>query len=224
MNINDYQPAEFTPNWLQDIFEKQQNLLDKYKDIEKMPDVPVSIHTAEGQKWIKDFLWRVTEELGESYEAYVQGMDLVAEYNASNTISSDEFVKRQDRYNTHMIEELIDALHFLVELIIISGKDWKWARDLLNDNSEKYQYGYVSGAGAYWEVTYWLGMVGNTLKNKPWKKTQMQTDDKKFYRNLGFSFVALFNCLAELGADETEVFSFYDRKNQVNKFRQRSAY
>lgn len=225
MNINNFKAAEFTPTWLEDIFDKQENLLGKYKDIEKMPALPVSIHTHEGQKWIKDFLWRVTEELGESYEAQLQLNDLVAEYNSSNTISSDEFVTKQDQYETHQIEELIDALHFIVELIIIVGKDWEWARDLLNENDEKRVIGLSNHISEeYWEVSYWLGMVGNTLKNKPWKQTQMQTDDKKFYQNLGYAFVALFNCLAELGYDEAEVFSFYDRKNQVNAFRQRSKY
>lgn len=225
MNINNFEAAEFTPKWLDHIFEKQQKLLDKYKDIEKMPALPVSVHTHEGQKWIKDFLWRVTEELGESYEAALQLQDLRLEYKASVKFSIEKYSKLSEQYETHQIEELIDALHFIVELVIIVGKDAQWARDLLNDNNEKRILGLSDDISKdYWEVAYWLGMVGNTLKNKPWKQTEMQTDDKKFYRNLGYAFVALFNCLAELGYDEPEVFSFYDRKNQVNEFRQRSKY
>lgn len=225
MNINNFKAAEFTPTWLKDIFDKQQKLLDKYKDIEKMPALPVSIHTHEGQKWIKDFLWRVTEELGESYEAQLQIQVQDQAYDADVFMDIDQHQKLVAQYEVHQIEELIDALHFIVELIIIVGKDWQWARDLLNDNDEKRVLGLSKDISQdYWEVAYWLGMVGNTLKNKPWKQTQMQTDDKKFYRNLGYAFVSLFNCLAELGYDEREVFSFYDRKNQVNTFRQRSKY
>lgn len=203
MNINDFKAPEFTPNWLEDIFARQTALIDKYQEIEKMPEWPMSIHTRDGQKWIKDFLWRTSEELAESYEAYI----------GSNEV--------------HQIEELIDALHFITELVLLVGKDWKWARECLDhDDSILEIPGFVedSVTASYWQVNYYLGMVGNTLKNKPWKQTEMPTDDQKFYLNLGRAYKALFYCLAKVGADEPKVYEYYTKKHQVNQFRQRSNY
>lgn len=217
MNIHDFQAAEFTPNWLDHIFEKQNALIVKYAEIEKMPSVPMSIHTREGQKWIKDFLWRVTEEMAESFEAFIM---LGAE--TSNPETADH--SKMEAHITHNIEELIDALHFLVELIIIAGKDAAWCRELLDNKNDGIEMNIEYPAQAYWAVTYYLGMVGNTLKNKPWKQTEMPTDEEKFYKNLGLAFKALFICFETMDADEAQVFSFYDRKNQVNQFRQRSNY
>lgn len=199
MNINDFKSEEFHPGWLEDIFNKQTALIEKYAEIEKMPEWPMSIHTHEGQRWIKDFLWRTSEELCESFEAYAM---------ESNEV--------------HTIEELIDGLHFFVELILLVGKDWQWAREQL-DTATPILFD-EDKSGNYWHVMYYLGMVGNTLKNKPWKQTEMPTDEEKFYSNLGKAFKALFICMAEMGADEKVVFDYYVRKNQVNQFRQRSAY
>lgn len=203
MNINDFQAPEFTPNWLEDIFTRQTQLINKYQEIEQMPEWPMSIHTRGGQKWIKDFLWRTSEELAESYEAYI----------GSNEV--------------HQIEELIDALHFITELVLLVGKDWKWAREALDqDNSNLEVPGFVEDTvtTSYWQVNYYLGMVGNTLKNKPWKQTEMPTDEEKFYRNLGLAYKALFYCLAKSGAEEEKVYEYYTKKHQVNQFRQRSNY
>lgn len=212
MNIHDFEAPEFNENWLEDIFEKQNALIVKYADIEQMPPVPMSIHTREGQKWIKDFLWRVTEEMAESFEAFVM---------LGKEVDNQE---KMEAHITHNIEELVDALHFIVELIIIVGKDAKWAREILDAEDLGIELASEYPAQSYWAVTYYLGMVGNCLKNKPWKQTEMPTDGDKFYDNLGKAFKALFNCFATMDADERMVFSFYTRKNQVNQFRQRSNY
>ena len=213
MNINDYKAPAFHKDWLKDIFDKQQKLIDKYKDIEKMPDLPVNINTREGQKWIKDFLWRTSEEVAESYEAYEK-------------IASNGFKPRSNKitkqHKVHQIEELIDALHFIVELLIITDKDWKWARGYLDDLEELDSP--INDEEAYLQIFYKLGLVGNTLKNKPWKQTEIPTDENKFDKLLGEAFHSLFACLEYFGANEEKVYDYYCRKNQVNQFRQRSAY
>jgi len=210
MNINDFEAPEFTPNWLEDIFEKQTKLIEKYADIEGMPAYPFSTHTHGGQKWFKDFMWRVTEEVGESYEAYLE-------------LQHTDDPEKKEAHSVHQLEELIDALHFLVELVILTGKDWKWAREQL-DTAEVMLPQEATTGDAYWLPVYWLGMVGNTLKNKPWKQTEMPTDEDKFYTNLGRAFTSLFITMACIGADEKKIYDYYVRKNQVNQFRQRSAY
>lgn len=216
MNITDFQAPEFHPEWLKDIFERQEQLMAKYADIEKMPKWPLSIHTREGQRWIKDFLWRVTEEMGESFEAYV----LIGKEGSAESPSEEKI----QQHFMHNIEELIDALHFFVELVILTGKDWEWAREVLDNKDQGLEVNTDSPSQAYWAVVYYLGMVGNTLKNKPWKQTEMPTDAEKFYVNLAKALKALFLCFETMDADEEQVFNFYCRKHQVNQFRQRSAY
>ncbi len=102
MNINDIKDEiEIPDNIWETIFEHQLKLAEKYNEIEGMGDLletlDSNIHTAKGQKWIKDFAWRCTEELAEADEALRGGHD------------------------EHFKEELIDALHFLTEMTIIAG-------------------------------------------------------------------------------------------------------
>lgn len=199
MNINDFQADEYNKEtWLDNIFAKQTSVMHKYAEIEKMPAWPLNVNTREAQKWFKDFLWRTTEEIAESYEAFLGG---------------DQ---------THTIEELADALHFFVELLILAGFDAKWAGDQLWNAPERPLPD--SASLAYLEAHYWLGMVGNTLKNKPWKQTEMLTDEKKFEQMLSNSLIALMRVFHAHGADDETIYSYYTRKNQVNQFRQRSNY
>lgn len=200
MNILDFQAPDFkAETWLEEVFEKQLAVMHKYAEIEKMPEWPLNVNTREGQKWFKDFLWRTTEEIAESYEAF------------------------QDGHETHTIEELADALHFFVELLILAGFDAKWARDQMWNNDPTQNVPEAVNQ-AYLQAHFWLGMVGNTLKNKPWKQTEMLTDEKKFEQMLANSFLALLQVFYAHGANDNVIHSFYTRKNEVNKFRQRSNY
>jgi hypothetical protein len=110
VNINDIDSPDSIPaDIMGAIFDKQMELALKYSDIEKMgtllDSTDTNIDTAEGQKWIKDFAWRTTEELCEADEA--------------KPLSDD-----------HYREELIDALHFLTELSIIAGYNGAFVNSL----------------------------------------------------------------------------------------------
>lgn len=200
MNILDFQAPDFKEEtWLEEVFEKQLGVMHKYAEIEKMPQWPLNVNTREGQKWFKDFLWRTTEEIAESYEAFREGNQ------------------------THTIEELADALHFFVELLILAGFDAKWARDQIFTRDPEMDVPEAVN-NAYLQAHFWLGMVGNTLKNKPWKQTEMLTDEKKFEEMMSRSFCALLQTFYVHGANNNVIHSFYTRKNQVNQFRQRSNY
>lgn len=200
MNILDFEAGEFNKEtWLDDVFAKQLSVTRKYAEIEGMPDFPMNVNTRVGQKWFKDFLWRTTEEIAESYEA---------------CLVDDE---------VHTIEELADALHFFTELCIIAGFDSKWAAAQL-ENSTRMSADKENIMLAYLNAHYWLGMVGNTLKNKPWKQTEMLTDEVKFEKMLSNSFKALIDVFTVNGADFETIHSYYTRKNQVNQFRQKSKY
>ena len=94
------------------IFARQTQLMEKYHAIEsknlgyETPEGVLDLHDGKHQQRLKDFAWRITEEIGE----------------AMNTL------KNKPWKQTHMItdevhyrEELVDAVHFMVELLIHSG-------------------------------------------------------------------------------------------------------
>lgn len=198
MNILDFEASDFNEKtWLEEVFEKQTAVMEKYAEIEGMPEWPMDVNTRVGQRWFKDFLWRTTEEIAESYEAFLGG---------------DQ---------THTIEELADALHFFTELMILSGFDAKWARDQLWSADMSI---HETVASAYLDAHFRLGMIGNTLKNKPWKQTEILTDEKKFEQMMSLAFVAILKTFYVHGANDNVIHSFYTRKNEVNRFRQRSNY
>ena len=202
MNIDDVKdvPKVKPELFMKAIFDKQLILLEKYKDIEGIPDYPFDIDDAVGQIWIKDFLWRTCEEVAESMEA-----------------------NRGDHIE-HQIEELSDALHFIIEAMILAGVEpefpdmgelWDHLNLYLPD--ETYEQACL-------EVLYWTGMTGNTLKNKKWKQTQMQTDADKFEKYIKYALNSVLGCFKASGCSPRETFVYYFKKSEVNKFRQRSNY
>lgn len=217
MNINHATVEEFTGDKLQAIFTRQKSLMDKYHDIElrsgllQTEDCPVNLDDKRGQARIKDFSWRVTEELGEALDAKAT----------------------KDHYQ----EELIDGLHFLTELTILAGKDYHnllpegtalYSKDRLEDLVENAKE-CISQNGD--NLNYWvskfienLGMMCNCLKNKPWKQSMMKTDQEAFYSRLAEVWVLYITLLMVSGMDADTIAITYLKKSQVNKFRIRSNY
>lgn len=217
MNINHATVEEVTGDKLQAIFTRQKSLMDKYHDIElrsgllQTEDCPVNLDDKRGQARIKDFSWRVTEELGEALDAKAT----------------------KDHYQ----EELIDGLHFLTELTILAGKDYHnilpegtalYHNDRLEDLVENAKE-CISQSGD--NLDYWvskfienLGMMCNCLKNKPWKQSMMKTDQNAFYGRLAEVWVIYITLLVVSGMDADSIAITYLKKSQVNQFRQRSNY
>lgn len=217
MNINHATVEEVTGDKLQAIFTRQKSLMDKYHNIElrsgllQTEDCPVNLDDKRGQARIKDFSWRVTEELGEALDAKAT----------------------KDHYQ----EELIDGLHFLTELTILAGKDYHnilpegtalYHNDRLEDLVENAKE-CISQSGD--NLEYWvskfienLGMMCNCLKNKPWKQSMMKTDQNAFYGRLAEVWVLYITILVVSGLDAQDITNIYLKKSQVNKFRIRSAY
>jgi NTP pyrophosphatase (non-canonical NTP hydrolase) len=223
MNVNNVaDPQEKPQCMLTEIFEKQASLMEKYHHIEKAngllicEDNPINIHDKKGQLRLKDFFWRVTEEVGEALEA----------------LDAEDY--------DHFYEELADALHFLVEACILAGglrSDIEFQKDglveifnrvstdfnadglyMLTEDGRRYVY--------YRAMIFIrdIGLVGNCLKNKPWKQTHILTDEDKFHKCLWTAFVS-FIALCEIAGFTAEgLYNMYFRKNEVNKFRQRSGY
>lgn len=217
MNINHATVEEVTGDKLQAIFTRQKSLMNKYHDIElrsgllQTEDCPVNLDDKRGQARIKDFSWRVTEELGEALDAKAT----------------------KDHYQ----EELIDGLHFLTELTILAGKDYHnilpegtalYHNDQLEDLVENAKE-CISRNGD--NLNYWvskfienLGMMCNCLKNKPWKQSMMKTDQNAFYGRLAEVWVLYITLLVVSGMDADSIAITYLKKSQVNQFRQRSNY
>jgi len=211
MNIKDVQNIEANkiPEVIWGpIFVKQMGLALKYQEIEKMGDLfstlPNNINTGKGQKWIKDFAWRVTEELAEAKEAY----DIM-------TDNADVIL--------HFKEELIDALHFLAELTIIAGYNAHFVVNSLAADvttiTPHTDYNIHMN-----DVVYQMGMFCNCLKNKPWKQTEMLTDRVKFEHHLVETWIAMVTLLHQHVGKDAEIYNIYFKKNEVNKFRQKSKY
>jgi len=209
VNIEDFtsNPSE---NKLDDIFQKQASLMNKYHEIEKQNGfpvfkAPVNLHGAQAQAKIKDFAWRITEEVGEALEA---------------------LAKEEDE---HFKEELADALHFLTEMSILIGyKPEKTLEEMFKESilgnceSETDQLNEVYFRAGIFIME--LGKAMNCLKNKPWKTSQMITDVDYLFKCLAKTWEVFIDLcdVGGLGADS--LYDLYFRKNKVNQFRQRSGY
>lgn len=200
-------PETFDEVW-KAIFEKQMKLALKYAEIEKMGDLlettKDNLDTTKGQKWLKDFAWRVTEEITEAYEPF---------YEADKTKDDEKFTVLIE----HFKEELSDALHFMVELSIIAGYDYKIVEN-------------VEGSVLHtenlnpWYTVYNLGLACNCLKNKAWKQSEMLTDRPKFESLLKETWRSLTTIMVFHMGSYKDIYLYYFKKNKVNQFRQKSKY
>lgn len=201
MNVEDVKSDGRKTGRLREIFKHQHQHLEDYKPIEARSGLGLAliqdgfnIDDRKSQYLVKDYLWRVTEEMAEALDA---------------------------GYGEHALEEVADGLHFLVEIMIITGLDPKdtftleslmnWAKPR---NTDK----------CFANVVTRLGMAANTLKMKPWKQSGMLTDDKRFRRYMIDAFRYYFLFARALGHDAQSLYDYYFRKSQVNDFRKRSNY
>lgn len=219
MNINDIEKTNDIPAdiW-KAIWDKQRQLADKYKDIEGMGDlldtIPTNVDTLKGQRWIKDFAWRVTEELTEADEAKFELEELMDPLSSESWDRLDDDEKETaTQLKQHYLEEVTDALHFFVELCIIAGYEPEFFNEIT-----------ALGERNSYDVIYQMGLMCNCLKNKPWKQTQMLTDRKKFEGYLFAAFDNLVKLFYNEGLADVDIYQFYFKKNAVNQFRIRSKY
>ena len=190
VNINSFEAEAKPENILREIFNKQKELMDKYGTKPVWDDVD----TLKGAQEIRKYSKYTCEELAEAYEA-------------------------KDNKD-HMQEELIDALHFLVEKLQIANltfdkilfyswhkEEWLWNK--IKDCAEDFQM---------------LDIPDNRLRNKERKNEQIATNRELFYKECSQWFIAFLIALYCLGIDEIKLWDLYSRKNQVNHFRINSNY
>ena len=210
MNITHAKKEKTNKESLRAIFDRQKELMEKYHDIEfksglmQTEDCPVNLDDKRGQARIKDFAWRITEEIGEA-------LDAIENESGESAL-------------LHFHEELVDGLHFLTEMTILTGYDlpeYTTLKDLIEEGS--YRNCYTLNDLVSDHVMY-LGMMCNCLKNKPWKQSMMKTNKENFYKHLKLVWSNYIAILTSQDLTEEEITDLYLRKSQVNQFRQRSNY
>lgn len=250
--LNERGSGELSPELLSEFLVTEQlNLLNKYKKLERMPELPVSIFTQEGQIWFKDFLFRIVEELSESYEAFLQR----------------NFLK--------YIEELSDVMHFLLESYLFLGyrtfleNSLKESADLflkspsspikslvslfpyfdlslfsvkkilsLEDkissylssmydskiDSELIKEGAFGMSLIYFYYFFEIGLISNLLRNKKWKQSEVLLDENLFTVESD-RFIKMVSLLFLFSSGSLKWAAvFYKAKNLVNLFRIESKY
>lgn len=234
MNINDYEVTKEEMNVkckLESIFEHQKILLNRYHEIEKKhgllldDQIPVKINSHLGQARLKDLAWRVVEEITEATEL------LERDAKTNDVLNCTDIL--------HFREELIDALHFYVELCIASDiaiKDLELTGikdedklDIIFKAIEHTNRGYgIDSFQKVASVAYWvveeIGKAMTCLKNKPWKKTQMVTDENKYRNFIANGFKYLIGLISVAGLSSEDTYIYYIKKNKVNIFRQDTNY
>jgi hypothetical protein len=172
-----------------------------------IPLEPYDLNDYRLQIRVKDLFWRATEELAEAVEAWTEPT------------------------RNHFNEELADAFHFFVEacclteclwddtkIAVIQEDCWQGLDRALPRSSfesfEMYCFSFVTQ----------MGLAANCLKNKPWKQTQMMTDQVKFRIIMDRAWAYFCYMLSASRLKFPEFCDLVLRKGEVNKFRQRSNY
>lgn len=193
MNTQDFKP--FIKSW-EEIYALQGELQLMYRPYFKERIANFDINTLEDQELFKKLCWQIVEELTEAMEA------------------------KDKNEKDHVLEELIDAFNFMLELYQLYGMtptfNWtlpKWAQVLEEDF-----------AGDLLTLIENIGMTANCLKNREWRQSQYMVDLLVFedwLKCIWTYFVIMFE---HLGLSETQVKELWSLKYQVNLFRIKSKY
>lgn len=227
MNTEDVKPDEVpsVPNRLDAMFKRQAELMEKYHHIESenglllTSECPVSLHDRFGQARLKDFAWRVMEEIAEASDAAIS----------------------KGWTSSHAREEIADAAHFLIEFCLIAGmgSDELLTRAKVlvehprDDLEALFEYTNVyaetndeqaSVEETIVKLLTHMGMTCHLLKNKPWKQSHVLTDYNEFYDRLAQTFLRFIWVCIAVGMWDGDLYDLYYRKSKVNQFRQETQY
>ena len=285
--------------YLECMYSLQKELLEQYIKVEGLPQYPIDVNTKKSQIILKDFVGRVIEELAEGYEALI----LVSKLTEKNKLWKSDYEEGEYiqclNHLQNAGEEMADAMHFMLELLIysnIQAKDIEdyldnWLKDkvsfgvtktlptlakamqvglsiLYNDpcnmvsepkamnktylleefesmdedsedprlinkriDTRFHQCGkfynkltYSSYKYMMWDVTYHLNIARNFLKNKPWKQSQMMTNEGAYQEEIVKAFILMMGLFLAMGISPENLYFLYFKKNRVNKFRIESKY
>lgn len=233
MNIDDVKEVdEADQHFIAAIFTKQAQLMKKYDGIESangvhVPEAPWHIDDIAVQLRLKDMFWRITEEFAEACEhlAEVEKILNIPAYEC-------DWKKAWEAHSEirHFFEEVIDALHFFTEASIIADlprevimADFDAYFKLMADETPVFPAPDTIELHCF-KVIKMIGLAANCLKNKPWKQSQMPTDEMKFHTFMLTAWSSFFSFWRSLGATDQDLYDIYFKKNAVNQFRQETKY
>lgn len=195
MNTQDFKP--FIKSW-EEIYALQGELQLMYRPYFKERIANFDINTLEDQELFKKLCWQIVEELTEAMEA------------------------KDKNEKDHVLEELIDAFNFMLELYQLYGMapDFAWGhtygfrKDIADENFEE----------NILELIKTIGLAANCLKNREWRQSQYMVDLVVFEERL-WNIRAMFAMLfGSIGVTENKVRELWSLKYQVNLFRIKSKY
>ena len=209
MNTNDFKPFDYyqEKNPWETIFTKQREIFLRFMEVEgyeNFAEYDFDINTLIDQELFKEFMNRVIEELCEA------------------TLDVE--------HNDHFVEEIVDALNFLVETYLIYG----WTeKDLPPWETSAARDGFLPNislkntrdlkANTY-TVIEKICATNNLLKNRKWKQTQYLVDLLVFEERFKDVWELFNEYVNWLGISEQLLFSVWSQKFQTNYFRAMSAY
>jgi hypothetical protein len=94
---------------LKSMFESQKEFMDLLREKRGFPEFPVDLSTKDGQRHAKHIAY---DAMGEMFEA-------IATLSNSKSHRATDVGSQFDR--DHYLEEIVDATHYLLELVILSG-------------------------------------------------------------------------------------------------------
>lgn len=195
MNTQDFKP--FIKSW-EEIYALQGELQLMYRPYFKERIANFDINTLEDQELFKKLCWQIVEELTEAMEA------------------------KDKNEKDHVLEELIDAFNFMLELYQLYGMapDFAWGhtygfrKDIADENFEE----------NILELIKAIGLAANCLKNREWRQSQYMVDLVVFEDRLKWIWTYFVIMFEHLGLSETRVKELWSLKYQVNLFRIKSKY
>lgn len=195
MNTQDFKP--FIKSWKK-IYALQGELQLMYRPYFKERIANFDINTLEDQELFKKLCWQIVEELTEAMEA------------------------KDKNEEDHVLEELIDAFNFMLELYQLYGMapGFAWGhtygfrKDIADENFEK----------NILELIKTIGLAANCLKNREWRQSQYMVDLVVFEDRLKWIWTYFVIMFEHLGLSETRVKELWSLKYQVNLFRIKSKY
>ena len=189
-----------------EIFSMQRSLMHHFMEIERRngllitDQVPVNITSFAGQARLRDFAWRVVEE-------YIEARD-----ELQRAGHSDAFA-----------EEMIDTLHFLVELAILSGVEATSYTDLIHDPRLPDRLDHLVQCQSFDSLRILedrflslLGQAMHGLKNRPWKQAHRDTDVARYQATIRAALATFLALCAGHGLSASKIFGEYERKHAIN--------
>lgn len=195
MNTQDFKP--FIESW-EEIYALQGELQLMYRPYFKERIANFDINTLEDQELFKKLCWQIVEELTEAMEA------------------------KDKNEKDHVLEELIDAFNFMLELYQLYGMapDFAWGhtygfrKDIADENFEE----------NILELIKTIGLAANCLKNREWRQSQYMVDLVVFEERLWNIWAMFAMFFGSIGVTEDKVRELWSLKYQVNLFRIKSKY